>query len=138
MHELFEAVFAEADMRLVLDAKDVNGFTGDAHLLQQALTNLLENTLAHARVAGSEVRLSLQDDGAGLRLALGDAGPGIPAAQRDEATQRFVRLDASRAGDGSGLGLSLAAAIAAHHGGHLDMADNAPGLLVTLHLPKLG
>lgn len=138
VHELFEAVFAEADMRLVLDAQTVTDFTGDAHLLQQALTNLLENALAHAGVAGSMVTLSLHDDGAMVRLALADSGPGIASARRDEAMQRFVRLDASRAGDGSGLGLTLAAAIAAHHGGSLDLADNAPGLLASLHLPKVG
>ena len=48
---------------------------------------------------------------------------------------RFVRLDAARSRPGFGLGLSLVNAVARLHGGSLDLADNAPGLAVTLSLP---
>ena len=136
MHELFEAVFAEADMRLMVKAEPVAGFLGEQQLLQQALTNLLENVLAHAAVAGSTVTLGLVDEGATVRLSVTDGGSGIAPDKQAEAQQRFVRLDASRSSDGSGLGLSLAKAIAAHHGGTLELADAKPGLIVTLCLPK--
>lgn len=49
---------------------------------------------------------------------------------------RFVRLEASRSRPGSGLGLSLAAAVARLHDGALRVEDNAPGLRVVLSLPR--
>lgn len=136
MHDLFEAVFEDADMQLVAEAEPIVDFTGDPQLMQQALTNLLENVLVHARIKDSLVTLSLTDKGDTVALCVADAGLGIAAEKRDAAQQRFVRLDASRSGDGSGLGLSLAAAIATHHGGTLQLDDNAPGLIATLNLPK--
>ena len=48
---------------------------------------------------------------------------------------RFVRLDASRSTPGTGLGLSLVAAIAAYHRAKLQLADNRPGLVITLTFP---
>lgn len=138
MHELFEAVFAEAHMTLDLKAAPVDGFTGDAALVQQALTNLLENVLTHAAVADTKVLLSVSDEGDTIKLTVADGGAGIAAEHRAAAQQRFVRLDASRSGDGSGLGLSLAAAIAKHHDGELRLEDNHPGLVVSLVLAKQG
>jgi signal transduction histidine kinase len=51
---------------------------------------------------------------------------------------RFVRLEASRSEPGSGLGLSLVAAVARLHGGSLRLEDNEPGLRVVLALPVDG
>ena len=136
MHDLFEAVFVEAGMVLQVEVRPVDGFTGEPQLLQQAMTNLLENALAHATVPQGVVTLGVIDDGDGVRVYVADSGPGIPPEKQADAQQRFVRLDASRSGDGNGLGLSLAAAIAAHHGGLLDMENGSPGLTVTLYLPK--
>ncbi|MGC6535305.1 MAG: sensor histidine kinase [Parvibaculales bacterium] len=136
LHDLFEAVFADAEMDLPLKADTVQGFFGDAALLQQALSNLLENVLTHAKRRGSKVRMAVHDKGAMVELSIADGGAGIAPQDRARAQERFVRLDASRSGEGSGLGLSLAAAIASHHGGRLSLADNKPGLVVTLTLPK--
>ena len=61
-----------------------------------------------------------------------DTGPGIPEAARQKVFQRFFRLDASRMTPGSGLGLSLVAAVAQLHEIRLALADNGPGLAVTL------
>jgi signal transduction histidine kinase len=52
--------------------------------------------------------------------------------------ERFVRLEQSRSVPGSGLGLSLTAAVAHLHGGELRLEDNAPGLRATLVLPRFG
>jgi len=49
--------------------------------------------------------------------------------------ERFVRLDKSRSLPGTGLGLSLVAAVARLHGGELRLEDNAPGLKAVLSLP---
>jgi signal transduction histidine kinase len=50
---------------------------------------------------------------------------------------RFVRLEGSRSRPGSGLGLSLAAAVARMHGGTVELEDNQPGLRVRLTLPAV-
>jgi signal transduction histidine kinase len=57
-----------------------------------------------------------------------DTGPGIPAEDRGRVVERFVRLEASRNSPGSGLGLSLVAAVARLHEARLELADNGPGL----------
>jgi signal transduction histidine kinase len=69
-------------------------------------------------------------------LTVSDRGPGIPEADRARAIERFVRLEQSRTQPGSGLGLSLAAAVARLHGGELRLEDNAPGLRVVMDLPR--
>ncbi|MGP0106289.1 ATP-binding protein, partial [Rhodoblastus sp.] len=54
----------------------------------------------------------------------------------ERVLERFVRLEASRSRPGSGLGLSLAAAVARLHDGELRVEDNRPGLRVVLSLPR--
>ena len=63
-----------------------------------------------------------------MLLSVTDHGPGIPEADRKHAVERFVRLEASRTQPGSGLGLSLASAVATLHGGDLRLGDAHPGL----------
>ena len=59
-------------------------------------------------------------------------GPAFPKRDRKHAVERFVRLEASRTLPGSGLGLSLASAVATLHGGELRLGDSHPGLTATL------
>jgi len=68
-------------------------------------------------------------------LSVTDHGPGIPEGDRKHAVERFVRLDSSRSQPGSGLGLSLASAVATLHGGELRLGDAHPGLVATLVIP---
>jgi signal transduction histidine kinase len=84
------------------------------------------------------VSLSLQRCGPRARLEVTDGGPGIPAEHRDLATQRFRRLPGSSGLPGSGLGLSLVAAVARLHHADLELADAAPGLRVVLDVPLAG
>ena len=72
------------------------------------------------------------------RIVVSDRGPGVPGPERDRVLSRFVRLEASRSEPGSGLGLSLVAAVARLHGGKLRLEDNEPGLRVVLSLPMEG
>ncbi|MGH6829322.1 MAG: sensor histidine kinase, partial [Rhizomicrobium sp.] len=65
-----------------------------------------------------------------------DSGPGIPAHDRARVVERFVRLEASRNSPGTGLGLSLVAAVAHFHGAQLLLEDNAPGLKAILRFPR--
>ena len=67
-------------------------------------------------------------EGDRILLTVADTGPGIPEADRARAVERFVRLEQSRSLPGSGLGLSLAHAVARLHGGELRLEDNQPGL----------
>ncbi len=71
-------------------------------------------------------------------LTVSDHGPGIPEADRGRVVERFVRLEQSRSEPGSGLGLSLASAVARLHGGELTFEDNHPGLKSTIALPRAG
>jgi signal transduction histidine kinase len=107
---------------------------GDRELLTQMLANLIENALQHTP-AGTRVDLGLQDTDLGPVLTLADDGPGIPEPMRDKAFERFTRLDSIDARPGSGLGLTLAAAIADLHGSVVELSDNQPGLRVTLRFP---
>ncbi len=66
-------------------------------------------------------------EGDRILLTVADRGPGIPEADRGRVVERFVRLEQSRSQPGSGLGLSLAAAVARLHGGELQLEDNQPG-----------
>ena len=72
----------------------------------------------------------------GTSLTVSDDGPGIPAADREAALRPFVRVgDAASKAGGSGLGLSLAAAVARLHGAQLTLGDNSPGLIVRCDFP---
>lgn len=102
-------------------------------LLAQALGNIIDNSLKYG---AGPITLALQAQEATIALAVADRGPGIPPARRDDALRRFGRLDEARQGGGAGLGLSLAAAVARLHGGDLMLGDAAPGLVVTITLPR--
>ncbi|MDF3811605.1 sensor histidine kinase, partial [Rhodopseudomonas sp. BAL398] len=81
------------------------------------------------------ILIEARRDGDAVLLSVTDHGPGIPEVDRRHAVQRFVRLEASRTLPGSGLGLSLASAVATLHGGELRLTDAQPGLRATLAIP---
>ncbi|WP_237479179.1 sensor histidine kinase [Lichenibacterium dinghuense] len=109
-------------------------FHGDRDLLTQMLANLVENAIRHAG-AGARVALSLRRDGAWFETVVADTGPGIPVAERARVFGRFVRLDASRPGEGHGLGLAMVKAVADLHGLAVSLSDAGPGLRVALSGP---
>lgn len=102
-------------------------------LVQQSLSNLIENALRYA-TGTATVTLSFEHESGGARLIVADHGPGIPSARRDDAKRRFVRLDESRHLGGSGLGLALVDAVARLHHGSLILEDNQPGLRAIMRL----
>jgi signal transduction histidine kinase len=110
---------------------------GDGELLTQLLSNLIENVLCHTP-AGTPVELKVHPRGNQAVMAVADRGPGVPAGDRARILKRFVRLDGSRSTPGSGLGLSLVAAVAELHGARLRLEDHQPGLCVELEFPQHG
>ena len=107
---------------------------GDRELLTQMLANLVDNALRHTHV-GARIELRLEDNGGEIVGTVDDNGRGIPEDARARVFERFFRLEASRAAPGSGLGLSLVAAVAELHGIAIALADNRPGVRVTLAFP---
>ncbi len=139
--ELYEPVAEERGLVLKAEANGPIFVRADRQLLGQAIANLIDNAIKYGAAGeaqgGSkpEVEVTAAEKGAVVEIAVTDRGPGIPAADRERVLDRFVRLEASRSEPGSGLGLSLVAAVARLHGGTLRLEDNAPGLRVVLALP---
>jgi signal transduction histidine kinase len=143
--EMYEPVAEEAGVRFELSADSGLFVRGSRELLGQALANLIDNALKYGvlRQAGSDgdadrttLSVAARRSAEGVELTVADNGPGIPMADRARVLDRFVRLEGSRSLPGSGLGLSLASAIARLHGGTIVIEDNEPGLRVTLRLPS--
>jgi signal transduction histidine kinase len=104
---------------------------GNRQLLAQALANLLDNAIKFTP-DGGHIRVALDGSGSAPQVIVEDNGPGIPADKREIVLGRRVRLDEARNFPGSGLGLSLVAAVTKLHGAHLVLDDAGPGLKVSL------
>jgi len=131
---LYEPVAAEQGKTLAVDGQGHAPCRGDRDLLFQALANLVDNAIKHTP-AGSGITLATAVTAAGVELRVADTGPGIPPGLHEKVFQRFYRSDASRTTPGSGLGLSLVRAVADMHHARVELADNAPGLRVTMVFP---
>ena len=127
--ELYAPAAHAQGLDLLCDTQ-VAWVNGHRQLLTQLLANLIENAVTYAG-RGALIRLRVHADTDGVRLEVADNGPGIPVEDRERALRPFVRLSRS-ASAGSGLGLSLVAAIARLHEARLTLEDNAPGLRVVV------
>ena len=143
--ELYEPLADDKGIRLKVEAPAAAPVHGNRELISQALANLVDNAIKYgapalAAMNGAEPEIVIRATGEGDRILLtvADGGHGIPEADRGRAVERFVRLEQSRSQPGSGLGLSLASAVARLHGGELKLEDNRPGLRTVIALPRLG
>jgi signal transduction histidine kinase len=132
--ELYQPVAEDSGFAVSLQTQAGIGIRGDRHLLSQAFANLLDNALKYAGGGPIEIRVLRRDGRAVLEVA--DRGPGIPEGDREVVFDRFVRLEPSRTTPGNGLGLSLVRAVAKLHDGAVELADNDPGLRVSLSFPE--
>jgi signal transduction histidine kinase len=151
IHELYEPLAEDDGMSLRVKTAPAP-LHGNRELISQALANLVENAIKYGKpvpapsqggqIGGQVVSLDPRQiliearrEGDEVLLSVIDHGPGIPEADRKHAVERFVRLDSSRSQPGSGLGLSLASAVATLHRGELRLGDAHPGLIATLAIP---
>jgi signal transduction histidine kinase len=104
--------------------------------IRRAVRNLVENAVAY----GSRADVQIANSSDGYDIVVDDEGPGIPEDERVRVFEPFVRLESSRnaATGGTGLGLTLAKAIAEGHGGQIVLENRAQGgLRARMHLPRM-
>lgn len=134
--ELYEPLAEERGMKLSLVPSGEVAIEGNRSLIAQALANLVDNAIKYTP-AGGDVRIGTHVGESGVELSVSDSGPGIPIEDRARVVDRFVRLEASRHSPGTGLGLSLVAAVAHFHNAELALEDNIPaGLRAVLRFPR--
>ena len=139
--ELYEPLADDKGIHLKVEAPAATPVHGNRELISQALANLVDNAIkygAEMNGADAEIVVTARGEGDRILLAVADSGRGIPQPDRGRAVERFVRLEQSRSQPGSGLGLSLASAVARLHGGELKLEDNNPGLKTVISLPRAG
>lgn len=132
--ESFEPVLAEHGITFQANIAPALNVHGDRELLAQLFVNLLDNITLHAKGA-TKAALHAGMKGGWVELCIEDDGCGIPNGAQGRVLQRFVRLDTARQRPGHGLGLPLAQAIVALHGGRLTLAEGKAGLTVRVTVP---
>lgn len=134
--ELYEPLAEERNITFSLAPSGDIAVEGNRSLIAQALANLADNAIKYTP-PGGQVRIGTDVGPQGVDLWVSDSGPGIAHQDRARVVDRFVRLEASRNSPGTGLGLSLVAAVAHFHNAALVLDDNTPtGLKAILRFPK--
>ncbi len=111
------ATFAEPEARIVAQVRPV--------LLRRALRNLIDNAVTYGKTAA----VSVHQTGSFTKVEICDDGPGVPQELMEGLFEPFTRTDASRnrATGGSGLGLTIARAIARSHNGDVQLENRTEG-----------
>jgi signal transduction histidine kinase len=128
VREIFAPLAEDKQIRFTVDAAaDMPLIHGDANLLLEALSNIIDNAIKFTPRGGTVwVRMSGQPQGP--RIDVTDSGPGIHHSERGAVLQRFYRGNSSNQGvSGTGLGLSIVAAVIKLHGFRLEIDDDAGG-----------
>ena len=113
---------------------------GDAFLLQQALSNLLQNAIEFSPDSGS-IELRVRHHAERLHLIIEDSGPGLPDFAKEKVFDKFFSLQRPDTGKKStGLGLNFVKEIAHLHHGVITLENrgDAPGARAVLSLPVSG
>jgi signal transduction histidine kinase len=143
--ELYEPLCEDKGLEFKAELTPGLQVKGNREILAQALANILDNAVKYTPTGGAVMLRVRRRSSGDFEISVTDTGPGVPAADRARVVERFVRLEHSRNQPGVGLGLSLVAAVARSHRGHLELdegpgvvGDTGPGLRVALVLPKVG
>jgi len=129
-----QARIVAAERPITLKAAEPVIVDADAERLRQIIDNLVGNAIQHTP-AGTPVTVTVSSEPGSGRLTVADQGPGMTREQASHVFERFYRTDdaRTRARGGAGLGLPIAASLAAAHGGDLTV-DTQPGRGTAFHL----
>jgi len=133
--DLYAPLAEEKEITLEVAPSGVLTVEANRSLVSQALANLIDNAIKYSQ-GGGHITVSATETPLSIDLTVADTGPGIPVEERARVLERFVRLEKSRNSPGTGLGLSLVAAVARMHDAKLILGDNSPGLKATLSFPR--
>jgi two-component system sensor histidine kinase KdpD len=111
----------------VLIRDDVPAVAMDVVQMDQAFTNLIENAIRYSPADQPDIRISAARWHNAVEIRVADRGPGIAEAERARVFQEFYRRDVGGRRGGSGLGLTIAQAIVAAHGGSMWIEDTPGG-----------
>jgi len=136
MVELYDAAAEDAGLQLSVPSERAVWANGDHDLLASAVASLIDNAIKYAG-SGARVEIAAQAEGEHVAIVVRDNGPGVPPEELPKLTERFYRMDRARSQPGNGLGLAIVAAIAALHGGELQLANAQPGLRAAILLPRV-
>jgi len=104
--------------------------------LLRVLQNLLHNAIRHTPADGT-VRIEASRERSGIEVAVEDTGEGIAPEALEHVFEPFWQADASRSGDGSGLGLALAKRIVESLGGRIEVRSSlAQGTRFAVWVPE--
>ncbi len=137
LFDYFEAWAEEQNVQLKLTGQSGN-IQGDRSMFRRALSNLLANSIRHAK-SDSQILVTLHQDANNVVIDIENAGEDIPDNQVNKIFDRFYRIDPSRqrsnGGDGVGLGLSIVRSIIAVHGGEVTVISKNGVTIFTVKLP---
>ena len=141
--ELYEPLCEERGLEFEAELTPALQARGNREFIAQALANILDNAVKYTGSGGAVMLRTRRRSSGEVEFSVTDTGPGVPDGERARVVERFVRLENSRNQPGSGLGLSLVAAVAEAHGGRLELDEGpgkvgemGPGLRVALVLPR--
>jgi signal transduction histidine kinase len=135
--ELFDPIAEDKNVSLSYYAEEKNLVSGDARMLQRMLANILDNAVKYTP-PGGKIEVSLTGTkNRTITISIKDTGVGISGTDLNRIFERFYRCDQSRSQAGTGLGLSLARAIARAHGGDITVTSTVnQGSTFNITLPK--
>ena len=135
--EIFQPIAEDKNVRLSHRAPKKTLIFGDTRMLQRMLSNILDNGVKYTP-SGGKIKVSLtESESRDLVISVNDTGVGISKADLPRIFERFYRCDQSRSQPGTGLGLSLARAIARAHGGDITVTSTVnQGSTFNITLPK--
>jgi signal transduction histidine kinase len=135
--ELFAPAAEDKHVNLTYDVPDGVHLTGDTPMIQRMLSNLLDNAIKYTP-SGGMVGIEVAGDQTQVHITIKDTGIGISSSDLSRVFERFYRCDQSRSLAGTGLGLSLARAIARVHGGDITVVSMPnQGSTFAVTLPKI-
>ena len=130
-----EALCADADLKCEHYIAPGIVSEADRALMRHVFRNLLTNAIKYNRPGGS-VALSLRREGNAAIFLITNTGPGIPAEMQPRLFERFFRADRARQGEGTGLGLNIAAELAKANGARVELEEsNSDRTMLRVSMP---